>query len=327
MYIDGLQCGVFNRTVFEELRAGGLTCVTNTIAFWENAAETMQAIADWYGLAREHGDLITIAHTTADITAAAEQGRTAVLLGTQNASPIEDRLDYLELFARMGLRVMQLTYNIQNTIGASCYETVDAGLTRFGRNVVAEMNRVGIVVDLSHVGDRTSIDAIEASRRPVAINHANPREFFDHRRNKAPEVLRALAAHDGVIGLSMYPNIAGHWSESAASFCELLARTVERVGPRHVAVGSDLGRFLTEDDMVKMRKGRWTRGPEYGAGRPGQPACVPDPEWFTTSAQFGAIPEGLAKLGFAPDEIAAVCGGNWLRLYRDVIDQGVLPSL
>ncbi|MEV1025855.1 membrane dipeptidase [Streptomyces sp. NPDC050264] len=330
MNIDGLECGVFNRTVFEELRGGRVDCVTNTIAFWENAAETMQALADWYGMERHNADLIRIAYSTADIEAAAAEGRTAVLMGTQNASPIEDRLDYIELFARMGLRVMQLTYNIQNTLGASCYETTDAGLTRFGRNAVEEMNRCGILVDCSHVGDRTSYDAIHASAVPVAVNHANPREFFDHARNKRPEVIDALAERGGVLGLTMYPNIAGEWCETVESWCELVARTVERIGVDHVGVGSDLGRFLTEEHMVEMRKGHWTRGPEYGAGKPGQSPVVPDPEWFETAAQFGNIPDGLAKAGFCSAEVEKLCGGNWLRLYRQTIDvnlQGGPPAV
>ncbi|GAA1005128.1 membrane dipeptidase [Acrocarpospora pleiomorpha] len=320
MRIDGLQCGHFNRQAFEELRAGGLGCVTNTIAVWENASETMAAIGRWRHLARENADLVTIARTTADIEAANASGRTAVLLGTQNSSPIEDRIDFVELFHDMGLRVMQLTYNIQNALGSSCYEPEDSGLTRFGRNVIAEMNRVGMVVDLSHVGDRTSHDAILASQRPVAINHANPRELFDHARNKRPKVLDTLAEHDGVLGLSMYPNIAGPYAGTLDKWCELVARTAERIGVRHVGVGSDLGRFMTTTDLDWMRRGRWTHGPEYGAGSPDRPGMVEDPEWFTTSADFAAIPGALRAAGFSAEETEAICGGNWLRLYREVID-------
>jgi membrane dipeptidase len=320
MNIDGLQCGRFNRQALLELREGGVGCVTNTLAVWENAAETMGEIGRWNQLARDNADLIRIARTTADIEAAHTEGRTAILLGSQNTSPIEDRLDYIQLFHDMGLRVMQLTYNLQNTVGASCYEPEDAGLTRFGRNVVAEMNRVGMVVDLSHVGDRTSRDAILASERPVAINHANPREFVDHPRNKRPEVLDALAERDGVIGLSMYPNIAGPYADTLAKWCELVARTAERIGVRHVGVGSDLGRFMTDADLDWMRRGRWTRGPEYGAGSPDRPGMVPDPHWFATSAGFAAIPDALRAVGFSAEETAAICGGNWLRLYRAAMD-------
>lgn len=321
MLVDGLQCGTFNRTVFEELRAGGVSCVTNTIGFWDTPEEALQAIADWYALEREHGDLIQIATTTADIAAAEAAGRTAVLLGSQNSSLLGDRLDFVEVFARLGLRVMQLTYNIQNTLGGSCYEQPDSGLSRFGRNVVAEMNRCGVVVDLSHVGERTSLDAIEASEHPVAVTHSFPREFVEHPRNKSRELLDALAARGGVIGLSVYPNITGEWSQTLEKWCELVARIAERIGVEHVAIGSDLGRFIGEQDLVWMRQGRWSREQEYGAGSPQFPGVVDDPEWCNTAAQLSSIADGLGRAGFSGDEVGEICGGNWLRVYRQVIDR------
>lgn len=151
-----------------------MTCATATVAFWEDAVETMDALAAWNDLLAANADLVVPARTAADIERAKEQGRTAILLGAQNASPLQGRLGFVRLFHDMGLRVMQLTYNNNTEFGGSCYEESDPGLTRFGREVVREMNAVGMLVDLSHSGERTRRDAIEHSALPVALTHANP---------------------------------------------------------------------------------------------------------------------------------------------------------
>lgn len=156
MLIDALQCGHFTREVFENLRTSGFTCVTPTLGFWEGTLESMDSLGRWLDFERECGDVIVIARNSADIRRADEDGKLAVLLGYQNSNLFEDRLSYIELFADMGVRVVQLTYNNQNELGGSCYEARDSGLARFGREVVREMNRVGVVIDCSHVGDRTT---------------------------------------------------------------------------------------------------------------------------------------------------------------------------
>ncbi|GLY86179.1 dipeptidase [Actinoallomurus iriomotensis] len=319
MYIDGLECSVYDREVFQELRDGGLACVTNTVAFWEDAGETMDEIGRWRDLARENADLITIARTADDIEAAHASGRTAILLGTQNSSPIEDRIRYVELFHDMGLRVMQLTYNNQNAIGGSCYEPHDSGLTRFGREVVREMNRVGMVVDLSHVGERTGIDAIEASEAPVAVTHANARSLYEHARNKGDDLLRALAENGGVIGLATYRNISGPWAESRETWCDMVRRTVDIVGLDHVGIGTDLSRKSGDRELQWMRKGRWTRTTQYGAGSAGNPGKAKPVEFMTSTRDFPALAECLTThAGFGDEETAKIMGGNWMRFYRHV---------
>lgn len=316
--IDGLECSIYDREIFQELRAGGLDCITNTIAFWESASETMDTIGRWRAMARENADLIMLARSAADIEEAHRQGRTAVLMGAQNSSLLDDRLRWLELFADMGLRVMQLTYNNQNSLGGSCYEQNDSGLSRFGREVVREMNNVGVLVDLSHVGERTGIDAIEWSERPVAVTHANPRSLYEHVRNKGDDLLRALAANGGVLGLATYVNIGGPWCESLDRWCEMVLRTIDLIGIDHVGIGTDLGRKETLDYLNWMRMGRWTRTPNFGAGNPSKPGQVPPPDWFRTTAQFPDLVDGLRRAGLGDAEVDKVAGGNWMRLYEDV---------
>ncbi len=320
MLIDGLQCGHFNRASFEELRLGGVTCVTVTCGFWEGAVESLDSLARWRDLIRANADLALIATTVADVRRAGAEGKVAIILGFQNTNCLQGRIRFVELFAELGTRVLQLTYNNQNELGGSCYEENDSGLARFGREVIDEMNRTGIVVDLSHVGDRTTLDAIRWSKKPVAITHANPRAVYDHPRNKSSEVIAALRDNGGVIGCATYRNIVGDaHSENLRQWCELVARTVELAGIDHVGIGTDTNHNKkVPDDLDWMRKGYWTRGENYGAGSAARPGAVPPPFWYQRPSQLNLVFDGFREVGFSADEIAAITSGNWLRLYGEV---------
>lgn len=318
IFVDGLECGVYDREVFEELRAGHLSAIVNTVSFWEDAGETLDRIGMWRDLVRANSDLVTIAHSAADIEAAHEQGRTAIVMGSQGSDLLDGRLRYVELFHDLGLRVMQLTYNNQNSLGSSCYEAVDVGLARFGKEVVREMNAIGMLVDLSHCGNKTGRDAVEWSEGPVAITHANPATLHPHARNKPDDLLRALAARGGVLGLATYRNINGHWIDSVDKWCELVKWTVDLIGIDHVAIGTDLGRKSGQKELDWMRMGRWTRTPNYGAGSAANPGKAAPVEWMATTAGFPVLADALGRNGFAESEVAAIMGGNWLRLYRTV---------
>lgn len=319
MLIDGLQCGYFNRDVFTMLKEGGFTCVTSTLGFWEGSQASLDAIGRWRRMARANADLMLIARTAADIEHAHETGRVAFLLGFQNSTLFDGRIDYVELFADLGVRVVQLTYNNQNDAGGSCYEASDSGLARFGRELIREMNNVGILVDLSHVGDRTTLDAIEFSEKPVAISHANAASLFPHKRNKSDRVLKALAEHGGVIGCATYRNITPENAcQSVRGWCEMVARTVELAGIDHVAIGTDEGHSNTQADLDWMRSGHWTRGVDYGAGSAARPGKVPKPEWLQRTSDLAKVRQGLLDVGFSESERDKILFGNWLRVYREV---------
>ena len=150
--IDGLIISKWSRAVFEDMRRGGLSAANCTCSVWEGFAGTMRNIAEWKRFFRENADLILPVHTTADIRRAKEAGKTGIILGFQNVSAFEDQLGYIQLFKELGVGAVQMAYNTQNLVGTGCYESRDGGLSDFGREVVAEMNRVGILCDLSHVG-------------------------------------------------------------------------------------------------------------------------------------------------------------------------------
>ncbi len=319
MLIDALQCGEFDRDVFISLLEGGFTCVTPTLGFWEGTLESMDALGHWRDMERENADLIRIVRKADDIRACERDGKLGVLLGYQNTNLLEDRIRFIELFADMGVRVLQLTYNNQNELGGSCYEEEDSGLSRFGREVVVEMARCGVLVDCSHTGDRTTLHAIEHCPKPIAVTHANPASIFPHKRNRSDEVLRALAQTGGVIGCAAYRNITPDWAcASVRGFSELVARTVEIAGVDHVGLGTDYSYKGDQRFRDWMRKGRWTRSTQYGAGSAQIPGAVAKPEWLPGPERLGDLAEGLREVGFQEGEVTKIMGGNWLRLYESV---------
>lgn len=319
MLIDALQCGNFDREVFVELKAGGFTCVTPTLGFWEGTLESLDELGRWRDREREYPDLIKIVRKAEDIRAAEREGKVGVLLGYQNTNLLEDRIAYVELFADLGVRVLQLTYNNQNELGGSCYEEHDSGLARFGREVVREMNRTGIVIDCSHVGDKTTLDVIEYSQKPVAITHANADSLFPHKRNKTDPVLKALSQTGGVIGCAAYRNITpADACATVDAWCEMVARTVEIAGIDHVGLGTDYSHKTGPNHLDWMRKGRWTRGVQYGAGSAAVPGKVAKPDWLVNIGALNSVEGGLRRVGFDEGDIAKIMGGNWLRLYEDV---------
>lgn len=317
MIFDGLQCGHFDREVFQELLLGNVRCVTVTLGFWENTIESMEAISRWRDMERANADLIMIVRNVADIDRAIAAGKVAILLGFQNAVLFEGRVGFVELFADMGVRVVQLTYNNQNDLGGSCYEEQDSGLARYGKEVIREMNRAGMLVDLSHVGNRTTLEAVKWSQKPVAVSHANADTLFPHKRNKTDDVLLALRDNGGVIGCASYRNITGdYYCASVDNWCEMVARTVDIAGIDHVGIGTDRSHNTTVKDLDWMRTGRWTRGVDFGAGSAAKPGKAPPADWFKEVRNLGLVIDGLKRRGFSAEEVAKLTHLNWRRVYE-----------
>lgn len=319
LIIDALQYNNPERARFEEWRDGGVGCVHVTLAIWENARETLAAIGQWNRHFEEHADLIALATTAEEIEEIAASGRTAVVYGFQDTSPFEDDIELIEIFHQLGVRIAQLTYNVQNRVASGCWEPDELGVSKFfGRNVIEEMNRLGMVVDVSHCTEQTCFDAIEYSSRPIAVTHANPQEFVGtdielNRRNKSTELIRKLAETGGVIGLSNYPKIMKDGSNcTLETFLDMMAWTVDLVGADTVGLGTDFYDGWPESQIKWWRAGRWARE-----------SAIPIkgfsdwPEWFRNSRDFPKIIEGMQKRGFSQAEIEKIVGGNWLRFFRD----------
>jgi microsomal dipeptidase-like Zn-dependent dipeptidase len=317
MLIDALQCGHFTKQVFADLRRADVSAVTVTCGFWEDPMESFDSLGKWRDLIAENSETVAIARTPAEIESVAASGRTAIILGFQNTDLFGGRIRLVEMFAELGVRVVQLTYNNQNAVGGSCYESSDSGLARFGREVVREMNAAGILIDCSHVGEKTTLDAIAHSQKPIAVTHANPASLIPHYRNKGDAVLHALRDSGGVIGCAVYRNITGdHYCASIRNWCEMVARAVDIAGIDHVGIGTDYGHDNRPEDYAWMRMGRWTRGIDYGAASAAKPGKAPRAEWLEQGPSgLGQIPGGLREVGFNEAEAAKITHGNFMRLY------------
>jgi microsomal dipeptidase-like Zn-dependent dipeptidase len=315
--IDGLSVANWTREVVEEMIRARIVCVHATCAVWEDAADTLRQLGRWRRFFDANQDVVTQATDGSAIRAAAEQGLLAVVLGFQNTSPLGSDLDLVRTFYDLGVRIMQLTYNNQSLVASGCYEAVDGGVTRFGREVIREMNKVGVLIDLSHVGDRSAFEATEMSARPVAITHANPKWFNNVSRNRSSTVIDLVAARGGVIGVCPYTMLLpGASSEKLRSdcsldqFCDMIIRLAGQVGIASVGIGSDLALDQSLGYFQWLRMGTWTREVS-----PTVPPVLP--EWARRPHHLRAIAERLLTRGLGPQEVAAISYGNWLRLFDE----------
>ena len=316
--IDCLQYANWSPEIFRQMREGGLDAIHVTIAYHETFRETVLNLERWNRWFAEHPDMIFQGMTGDDVRRSRAEGRTAIFFGAQNPSLIEDDIGLVEIWARLGLRFMQLSYNNQSLLATGCYEAEDAGLTRMGREVIAEMNRLGMVVDMSHSADRSTIEAAAHSTRPIAITHANPHDWHPALRNKRDPVIRAVTEAGGMMGFSLYPHhLKGGSDCSLADLCARIARMVERYGIEHFGIGSDLCQNQPDRVVEWMRTGRWTKGVDYGEGNASAPGFPPQPTWFADNRDFPGLAQGLRETGFDSAEVDALMGGNWLRFFDD----------
>jgi microsomal dipeptidase-like Zn-dependent dipeptidase len=314
--IDGLQYSNWSEEVFQQLREGGVDAVHVTLVYHETFRETVARIERWNRWFEQWPNLIFQGFSAEDIKTARATGRTAIFFGSQNPSCIEDDIGLVEVLHRLGLRFMQLTYNNQSLLATGCYEAEDTGLTRMGREVVTEMNRVGMVVDMSHSGERSTLSALEHSVRPIAITHANPAIWHAARRNKSETVIGALAQTGGMLGFSLYPHhLKGGTACQLDDFCTMIARTAERFGTHFLGIGTDLCQNQPDSVVEWMRAGRWTKSIDYGEGSKDAPGFPDMPSWFRDNRDFGNLSTGLRAVGFSGDEVAAIMGGNWERFF------------
>ena len=316
--IDGLQYSNWDRTIFEQLHQGGVTMVHATIVYHEQIRETLLRIAEWNRHFEQSSDLIMPVKSADDIRLAKQLGKVGIMFGAQNCSPIEDDIGMVEVMRELNLMIMQLTYNNQSLLACGCYESEDSGVTRFGRQVIKEMNRVGMIVDMSHSAERSTLEAIEISERPIVISHANPNTFHMAKRNKSDRVLKALGASGGLLGFSLYPFHLKNGSDCTLNeFCDMVADTAELMGVDHIGIGTDLCQEQPHSVLEWMRNGRWSKDTDYGEGSKAN-ADWPKPlAWFRDSRDFPNITDGLLARGFSPPEVTKIMGQNWLNLLDD----------
>ena len=195
----------------------------------------------------------------------------------------------------------------------------DSGVTNFGREVIREMNRIGIVIDMSHSAEQSTFDAIEISQKPIAITHANPSFWHPAKRNKSNDLLKALSDNDGMLGLSLYPHhLKNNTDCSLESFCEMVAKTAEIMNVKNIGIGSDLCLRQPDSIVEWMRNGTWSKSRNYGEGSKNKPGFPKQPTWFEDARGFANIEEGLKKIGFSEIEVDGILGNNWYNFYKNI---------
>lgn len=267
-------------------------------------------------------DLFMPIYQPDDVETAFQEKKCGMIINFQNTQPIGDDIENLDVFFNLGVRVIQLTYNLRNLVGDGCTERSDGGLSYFGERVVHRMNDLGIVIDTSHCGDQTTLDAIETSRTPVAISHTFARALSDHPRGKTDDQLKALAARGGYVGVCVVPFFLTNGGNGSVDLvAEHIRYIADLIGPEHVGIGTDFTRsWELPGDPTKTGPGEqdwvgWRPEHRYG-GR----------SFVEGLADYGEYPHLTAALlakGFNSAEVQGIIGGNFLRFYRQVWSERV----
>ena len=318
--IDALDVSRFDRAHLEKMHAGGITAANATVAMpGANFRQSVDAIREFDTLLEENSDIAVPALTAADIERAKAAGKVAIVYGFQNAVGLEGDPRLVKVFHALGVRIIQLTYMTANVLGDGCLEPRNGGLTVFGRAVVRELNRHKIIIDLSHVGERTSLDAIEFSATPVAISHACAKGLVNNPRNKSDELIKAVAARGGVMGITSLPNFVCDFENGAVptldDYLRQIDYMVELAGIDSVGIGMDYVDGQSPNfSGTRTWGGTMAQANRMAVGRSvwPMPYAVPD------SSQMGLVTDGLARRGYRDEDIQKVLGLNWLRYFRMV---------
>ena len=315
--IDNLQYCNWSKEIFEINREANLDAVHATICYHEDYDELQINIDLWKKYFENYSSLIFQGFNSKDIERAKQENKTAIFFGLQNCSPIEDNIDYVEVLKKQGVLFMQLTYNNQSLLATGCYEEKDAGITRMGREVIKEMNRVKMIIDMSHSAELSTLEAIEISQEPIVVSHANPSFWHKGLRNKSDTILKELNNSGGMIGFSIYPHHLKGASECTLdSFCEMVAETTKKISVKQIGIGSDLCIRHPDSIVEWMRNGTWTKTKDFGEGSSNNPGFPPQPSWFEDARGFSNLERGLRKVGFNEEETRDILGNNWYNFYR-----------
>jgi membrane dipeptidase len=306
-----------DRQIYGQLRDGGVTAINATLAVWDDFRTLLTNIEDWYGWFTEFADVIRSVRTVADVWAAKKENRTGVIFGLQTTAPLGGDVRRVRLLRELGVRIIQLTYNERNLVGDGCYESTNVGLSRFGHEVIAELNEAGVLIDVSHCGERTTVEAIAASAAPIAMTHANPRACYDHPRNKSDAAIEFLAERGGVIGANAFPLFFPHgYDATLEQYVDVIEYLIELVGIEHVGIGTD---FCCGQPYEWFR---WVFSTSHGHRPPENMPTLPEPHrqliGFEDATHFTDLTSALLRRGYSPSETLKVLGGNWIRLFTEV---------
>lgn len=293
----------------ERYRTSGWTYVSLTLTGDDDMATAIRAIAEHRRLIETFSDSCILVESVDDIRRAKREGKLALGLNFQGTLPVERDLNLVGLYYKLGIRQMLMVYNYKNFVADGCHELGDGGLSSFGHDLVAEMNRVGMIVDVAHTGYRSSMDTIAASSAPVIVSHGNLKAFNDHPRCYTDEQIRAIAASGGVFGLTGMGIFLGGNDSSTPALVRQIDHIAQLVGPDHVGFGLDyVYDMSTLEAQVAQHADKF---PEDGG------YTTPNIEQVEPE-RLPAIVDALLAMSYAEADIVAILGGNWLRVCGQV---------
>ena len=294
-----------------EYRSSGISAIHHGVGIGGPNArdDVLSFYVLWGHYVAVNSHVFTGVDKMADILAAKRDGKIAVIMGMQNSDHFQ-KVEDVDFFFKLGQRVSQVTYNSQNRLGSGSTERVDGGVTDYGAAIIAEMNKVGMLVDVSHCGDRTTLDAIALSSKPIAITHSNCRALNDHPRLKTDEAIRACASKGGVMGISGVRNFVTHAEPTrVANIVDHIDHAVKLVGMDHIGMGSDLDLHGYDDMPPELQKSlRAFTGPKYLW------RDKIDTDGFDHPRRVYDLTEELLRRNYSRDNIKAILGGNFQRL-------------
>jgi membrane dipeptidase len=305
------SCGsqVAHERTLDRMRSVGYTCVALTTASDnEDMADTMRKIAADNRFFRENADRFLRVERADDVLQAKREGKLGVVYSFQGTLPFDRDAGFVEMYYRLGVRMALMAYNQKNHVGDGCHERTDAGLSRFGVEVVREMNRVGMLVDCSHTGYRTSMDVFEVAQGPVVFSHSNARALVDHERNIRDDQAIACSRTGGVVGLNAIGFFLGDNDASAANLFRHVDHFVQLIGARHVGLGIDVVSDMTPlMELVNRNKAKYPDESGYvSVPAAGGPELVPQ------------LTEMMLARGYREDDVRGILGANWLRVASQV---------
>ena len=299
---------------------GGATAAGPTVGVFDRAGPTLRVLGDWIRAINADPRLTLVKHAS-DFARAKAEGKLGVLFHFQGTEPIEDDLNLIDAYKALGVGMVQLAYNTKNRVGDGCEERTDAGLSRFGLQVVQRLNDARIVVDCTHTGYRTTMDAIEASSRPVVFSHSNPKAVKDSPRNITDEQIRAAAGTGGLIGMVGFPAfVSASTKPTLDEFIDHIDYVVNLVGDDHVGLGIDyywIQAAITADDEATrlyeefVATGKW-RPETY------PPPPIHYPDGIETPRDLRNLTRRLLERGYSEETTKKILGGNWVRVFREV---------
>jgi membrane dipeptidase len=326
--IDG-ACPLLRKPQYLDwYKEGGCTAVAPTVGLGLDAGGALREIGGWLRLIQSREDLILI-RSGADIERAKREDKLGILMHFQGTQPIENDLRLVDAYKALGVSMIMLTYNQKNMVGDGCEERTDAGLSNFGVELVQRLNEQRIIVDVSHTGTQTTLDAIKHSTRPVVFSHSNVRAVHDVRRNISDEQIKAVAASGGLVGMNAFPpTVVEKRPPSMDDFLRHFEHVHNLVGPDHIGLGLDY--FTAQSGVVSdaeakayydesLRVGRW-RAEMY------PPPPYVYPEGIETPRTLWNLTKGLIERGLPATDVSKIMGGNWYRVVNEVLGSGELST-